>query len=62
MDDFIVKIYRHEDRKTLIGLVEDMHDGIKKKFHSNDELLKILQKSNEGMPVDRKGGKENCQR
>jgi len=58
MDDFIVKIYRQEDRKTLIGLVEDIGEGVKKKFHSGDELLSILQKTNGETQVDRKEEKE----
>ncbi len=62
MSEFIVNIYRQADRKTLTGLVEDMRQGVKKKFHSSDELLNFLQKPDGQTQVDRKGEKENDQR
>ncbi len=46
VDDFIVKIYRRENKEKLVGLVEDIKGGVQKKFHTSDELLKILQKLN----------------
>jgi len=61
MSEFIVNIYRQADRKTLTGLVEDMRQGVKKKFHSSDELLNFLQKPDVETQVDRKGEKENNQ-
>ncbi|MEW6715428.1 MAG: hypothetical protein AB1306_10110 [Nitrospirota bacterium] len=51
MDDFIVRVYRRDENNVLVGIVEDIREGLDLPFHNIEELWTILQRPGSGKGV-----------